>query len=99
MKESIIIDEIANEDIENTAKNGKISEEAMEVVKEIEKIITSNKCIILWPAYQQGQIFERFKLNDNFINMVNKLGISKSFMVFKVSIVKFLNKYPKMKKS
>ena len=30
---------------------------------------------------------------------MNKFGISKSTMVFKISIVKFLIKYPKMKKS
>ena len=30
---------------------------------------------------------------------MNKFGISKSTMVFKTSIVKFLIKYPKMKKS
>ena len=71
MKESIIIDEIANQDIENTTKNVKSSEEAAEVAKGMEKIIRSNKCIILWLAYQQGQIFERFKLNDKFINTVN----------------------------
>ena len=39
----------------------------MEVVKEMEKIIRRNKCSILWFAYQQVQ---RFKLIDNFMNMV-----------------------------
>ena len=39
VKASIMIDGIANQDIENTAKNVKNSEEAMEVVKEMEKII------------------------------------------------------------
>ena len=48
----------------------------MDVVKEIEKIIRSNKYNILWFAYQQFQIFERFKLNDNFMNMVDQFGIS-----------------------
>ena len=37
VKESIMSDEIANGDIENTAKNVKSSEETMEAVKEIEK--------------------------------------------------------------
>ena len=37
VKESTMSDEIANKDIENTAKNVKSSEEATEVVKEIEK--------------------------------------------------------------
>ena len=33
-------------------------------------------------CYQQDQIFVRFKLNDSFINMMNKFGISKSIMNF-----------------
>ena len=37
VKESIMSDERANQDIENTAKYVKSSEEAMEVVKEMEK--------------------------------------------------------------
>ena len=37
VKESTMSDEIANKDIENTAKNVKSSEEATEVVKEMEK--------------------------------------------------------------
>ena len=68
--------EIANQDTENTAKNVKSSEETMEVIKKMEKIIRSNKYIILWLAYQQVQIFEKFKLNDDFINMANQFGIS-----------------------
>lgn len=64
IKESIMSEEIANQNIENTAKNSKSLEEGMEVVKEIEKVIRSNKCSILWLAYQQVLIFERFKLNN-----------------------------------
>ena len=74
-------------------KNVKSSEEAVEVINEIEKIIKSKKCSILWLSYQQGQIFERFKLSDNFINIVNKFGISKYTMVFKKLIVKLINKF------
>ena len=70
-----------------------------EVVTEMKKIIKSNKCTILWLAYQQGKIFEKFKNNNKFINMVNYFEISKSTMVFKISIVRFLNNYPKVKKS
>ena len=36
-KESIMSNEIANQNIENTAKTAKSSKKAMEVVKEIEK--------------------------------------------------------------
>ena len=31
--------------------------------------------------------------------MIKKLGISKSTILFKISIVKYVNKYPGMKKS
>ena len=88
-----MIDEIFNQDIQNTAENVKSSDETVEVINEIEKIIKSKKCSILWLFYQQGQIFERFKLSDNFINMVNKFGISKYTTVFKILIVKFINKF------
>ena len=49
----------------------------------------------LWSAYQ----FETFKANDKFINLVNNFDISKLLWFFKISIVKFLNSYPKMKQS
>ena len=72
-----MIEEIVNEDIEKTAKSVKSSEEAVEVVHDMEKIIKRKKCNILWLAYQQGQIFEKFKMNDNFIDMVKKLVLGK----------------------
>ena len=39
VKESTMSDEITNQDIENTAENVKSSEEAMEVINEIEKLL------------------------------------------------------------
>ena len=65
----------------------------------MEKIFRSKKSNILWLAYQQGQIFKKFKVNENFLDLVKELGISKSTTLFKISIVKFANKYPRMKKS
>ena len=41
-KDSIMIEEIINEDIEKTAKSVKIPDEAVEAVNNIEKIIKSN---------------------------------------------------------
>ena len=57
-----MIEEIVNEDIEKTAKSVRRSEEAVEAVHDMEKIIKRKKCKILWLAYQQGQIFEKFKI-------------------------------------
>ena len=88
--------EIVNEDIEKTAKSVKSPEEA---VINMEKLIKSNKCNILWIPYQQRQIFEKFKTNKSFIDMVKEFEISKSIILFKISIVKFVNKCPRMKKS
>ena len=34
--------------------------ETADAVKEMEKIIKSNKCNIPWLAYQQGKMFEKF---------------------------------------
>ena len=99
LKELVMSDKNVNKDIEESARYVKNSDKAAEVLKEMENIIKSNKCSILWLAYQQGKISENFKVNDKFINMVNHFGISRSTMAFKVSIVRFLNNYPKMKKS
>ena len=44
-------DKIVNKDIENLAEKVQSSEEAVEVIKEIEKIIRSYKFCILWLAH------------------------------------------------
>ena len=46
-----------------------------------------------------AKYLKKFKVNENFIAMVKKLGISQSAILFKISIVKFVNEYPRMKKS
>ena len=47
----------------------KSPDEAVDIVN-MEKIIRNKKSNILWLAYQQGQIFEKFKANENFIDMI-----------------------------
>ena len=71
----------------------------MEVFHKLEKILTGDKCCILWLTYQQGKMFEKFRANNKSINLVNNFGINRLATAFKTLIVKFLNKYPKMKKS
>ena len=64
-------DEDKNNDIKESNRNVKNSDKAAEIVKEMKKkIIKSEKHSILWLAYQQGKIFETFKANNKFINMV-----------------------------
>ena len=64
-------DENVNKNIEESARKVNNSKEATDVVKEMRKIIKSNKCGILWLAYQQGNISGKFKANYIYINMVN----------------------------
>ena len=52
---------MSDEIVKKTTKYVNTLEEALEVVKEILKIIISHKYNILWLVYQQVQISERLK--------------------------------------
>ena len=54
---------------------------------------------ILLIAYQQGEIFKRFKTNHKFISAFSALKIIKTTINFKVDIVKVIDMYPKMQTS
>ena len=99
VKVSIIMEEIVNEDFEKTTNSIKSPNEAVGVVNSVEKIIRTKKSNVLWLGCQQGQIFEKFKANENFMDMIKEIGITKSTILFKIPIVKFVNKYSRMKKS
>ena len=99
-----MMEEIINKDFEKKTSNSIKSPDAvdaLDAVNNMEKIIRSksNKSSLLQLAYQQGQIFEKIKANQNFIDIIKELVISKSTILFKTSIAKLVNKYPVMKKS
>ena len=51
-----------NTDIEQTAKNCTETEEnAAKVIHEFEEIIKNKKTDIVWLAYHQGKIFQKFR--------------------------------------
>ena len=54
---------------------------------------------IIWLAYQQGKVFEKFKENAKFIKMLKQFGISKFTIIFKINMVQLINKQPKIKNS
>ena len=64
------MEEIVRKDFEKTLNSIKSPDEAADAVNNIEKIIRSKKSNILWLAYQQGQIFEKFKENESFIDII-----------------------------
>ena len=60
---------------------------------------SSNSSIRVWLAYKQGKVFKKFKENRKFIEMVKQFGVSKSTIIFKINIVKLINKHHKIRNS
>ena len=56
-------EEIVNGDFGKTSNSIKSPDEAVEAVINTEKIMRSKKSNLLWVAYQQDQILEKFKAN------------------------------------
>ena len=76
------------------------SEDTIKVVQDFEQIIRNKKNDIVWLAYYQGQIFQKFREKERFISdMVSKFKVSKSTIVFKIALKKLIDDYPKIKNS
>ena len=70
------------------------SEDALKVIQELEQIIKNKKSDIVWLAYYQGQIFQKFKEKESFVSMFLKLTI-----IFKSAFKNLIDDYPKIKDS
>ena len=81
---------LAENGIEKLAENVKNPDDAVELIKKMDKMINTKKSNILIIAYQQGKIFKKFKTDNKFINAVTKFEISKATINFKIAIVKFI---------
>ena len=92
-------EEIDTKGLEQSIKNTNNPNDAAELVKKIGKLIKCNKNNIMMLAYQKGMVFQKFKKNNKFVNAVMEFDISKTTMNFKIDIVNFIDKYPKMRKS
>ena len=68
------------------------SEDALKVIQELEQIIKNKKSDIVWLAYYQGQIFQKFKEKESFVSMFLKLTI-----IFKSAFKNLIDDYPKIK--
>ena len=90
-----------NMDIQQMAGNCTANEEvAANVIQKFEEIIKNKKRDIVWLAYHQGKIFQKFKSKERFVNdMVSKFKVSKSAIVFKISLIRLIVDYPKIKDS
>ena len=87
-----------NTDIERVAKNCTESEQdATNIIHEFEEIIKNKKSDIVWLAYYQGKIFQKFRSKERFVNdMVTKFKVSKSIIVFKIALSRLIGEYPKV---
>ena len=90
-----------NTDIQQMVENCTASEEdATKVIQEFEEIIRNKKSDIIWLAYYQGKIFQKFKSKKGFINdMLSKFKVSKSTIVFKIALSRLIENYPEIKDS
>ena len=90
-----------NTDIEEMTNNCTESEEdAAKVIHEFEEIIKNKKSDIVWLAYHQGKIFQKFRSKERFVNgMVTKFKVSKSIIVFKIALRRLIDAYLKIKNS
>ena len=68
----------------------------MDIIKEYKDIFKTNKTNIICFAYQQGKVFRKFKENRKFKNLVERFKTTKGTIIFKINIIKQVEKYPKM---
>ena len=90
-----------NADIEEIANNYTESKEgAAKAISKFEEIIKNKKSDIVWLAYYQGKIFQKFRSKERFVNdVVTKFKVSKSTILFKIALSRLIDKYPKIKNS
>ena len=85
-------------DMEEQPENGTTNEEdAAKAIQEFEEIIKNKKSHIVWLAYYQGKIFQRFWEKERFVSHMVK--VSKSTIMFKTALSRLIDDYPKIKGS
>ena len=87
---------INTENLNARANRVKDNDEAMNIIKEYEDIIKTNKKNITFFAHKQGKVFRKFKENRKFKSLVKRFKITKGTIIFKINIFTLIDKYPKM---
>ena len=90
-----------NTDIEQMAKTCTESkDDSAKFIHKFEEIIKNKKSDIVWLAYHQGKIFQKFRSKERFVNdMVSEFKVSKSTIVFKIALSRLIDEYPNIKDS
>ena len=92
-------EEFETKGLEQSIKNTSDPSDAIELDKKIDKMIKCSKNNILTLGYQRERVFQKFKMNNKFISAVTEFEKSKTTINFKIDIVNFTEKYPRMRKS
>ena len=88
MESLVMNDTIETNDFNKKVEEVKDPEKEAEVIQEWESIIRTEKKGIIRIAYHQGKVFKKFKDKEKFITLVNKWGIHKTTIIFKINIFK-----------
>ena len=99
LMKSIMSEEVDSEGVEDLSRNVDSADDAAKLVGRIERIVKSKNNNALILAYHQGLIFKKSKENIKLVGAVCNLKIGKATINFKIGIIKFLDDYPKMRKS
>ena len=100
-----MIDSIFDNDITETEELNKKAdkvekpEDAATIIKQYEDIIHTKKRNIISIAYHRGKVLKRFKDKEKFIKLVNEFKVHKSTILFKINIVKLIDKHPTLMES
>ena len=98
--ESMVNNEVAETDeLNKQVEEVQKPEDAADLIKQYKNIIRTKKKGIINIAFHQGKVFKKFKDKEKFITLVNKLGIHKTTIIFKINIFKLCEKCPKLLKS
>ena len=82
--------------MEEKVKGCRTNEDAVKAIQEFEQIVQNKKSNIVWLSYYQGQIFQKFRKKERFVSdMVLKLNVSKSTIVFKIALKNLVNDFPR----
>ena len=101
----LLIDSLVNNDaIERKELNEKAEkvenpEDAADVIKECEEIHRTKRKGIISIAYHQGKVISRFRENEKFMGLVTRFGIHENTIIFKINILKLIDKHPGLMKS
>ena len=98
--DSIIIGKVLeSKDLNKDAEEVQDLERAGEIVRRYDDIIKTKKNGIINVAYHQGQVFKKFKEKKKFTEIVAELVIHRNAIIFRISVFKLCQKYPKLLKS